>query len=298
MSDNKKVMLIVNPVSGKKKLKNKMDDVVREFADHGYDAAVYNTSGYGDAERFARTMSDGFDIVVCCGGDGTLNEVINGLMKAQKSIPVGYIPAGSTNDFATSMNIPLKYKDAISLIATGESHPHDIGRLNDMFFHYTASFGIFSKCSYATSQKLKNLLGHTAYVLQGALEAADIKVIPTKVICDGKDYSGEYIFGGITNSLCVGGVIKYKKDLPDFSDGLFEMLLVKKPSSLSELVQIFKCVQKSEFDEKYFTFAQGRDFYFEFKEDIPWTADGEYGGAHKINNIRCFPSGIKIYREK
>lgn len=295
----KKALLLVNPRSGKIVQKQLSFSFGTDFLDTDYEPFIRLTTGPKDATDVAARLSKDYDLLICRGGDGTLNETINGLMQSGVQIPIGYIPGGTTNDFAKSNGIPCDASEAIRLILEGEPHPQDIGLFGEnTYFSYTASFGLFTKASYATSQKIKNRYGYAAYLFGGAQELRHIDPIPLRVVADGVTYEGEYIFGSITNALSVGGgVLKFSKDNMKFDDGLFEMVLVKKPRNMPDLLRVFSELQKGIYDEEYITVVQGKVFLFDFLgRQIPWSVDGEFGGETGEVAIQCIHHGIQIYK--
>ena len=233
-------------------------------------------------------------MVVCCGGDGTLNNVVNGIIKAEIDIPLGYIPAGSTNDFAAGLSLPSNPEAAAEKILTGKAHPHDVGQIDgDRRFVYVSSFGAFSETSYMTSQSLKNALGHLAYVLEGTKALKSIKPIALKAEFDGEKISGNFLFGAVANSTSMGGIVRLKDPDINFSDGLFEVILIKEPKNILELQGIINCLLTYKYDPRYILFLRTSRARFEFKNPAEWSLDGErYIGKktadisilkHKIN---------------
>ncbi len=297
MEKKDKVLVIFNPKSGRLKAKGQNFDIADFFSRNGVETTVMTTSGKGDAVDFAREHCGEHDLVIARGGDGTLNEVVNGIMKSGNIRPVGYIPAGTTNDFAKTMNIPVDAKQALELILNSEPHNHDLGVMNeDIYFTYTASFGLFTRASYATPQGYKNLFGYYAYLFEGAKELTNLKPIKMKLTCDGVVYEGEYIMGAITNSLSVGGILKYEKSMPDFTDGKFEIMLVKKPPHMVTIAEMVLNAKKSKFDERYISIFQGSDIVCETEEELPWTIDGEYGGKYTKTTLRCCNNAIEVFK--
>ena len=203
----KKMLFILNPCAGTKKANRFLADILDAFNRAGYQTQVYVTAGNKDATHAVKQFAPGMDLVVCCGGDGTFNETVAGLLETGLSIPVGYIPAGSTNDFASSLKLPLHPLDAARVIIEGTPQPLDIGSFNGRYFSYVASFGAFTKASYTTPQSVKNALGHTAYVLEGIKEIASIRKMPVRLELDGEVVEDDYIFGAICNSTSVGGIL-------------------------------------------------------------------------------------------
>ena len=301
MSKNKgkKVLVIINPCSGRFTVRNQLLDIADEFTRSGYETTFFTTHKRGDATEYARNLAGQFDLIVCRGGDGTFNETVNGILQSGVDVPLGYIPSGTTNDFAHSLGIPTNAPKAIDLIRTVEPKLHDMGQINnDRFFCYTASFGVFTKCSYNTSQWSKNLFGYSAYVAAGLKELIGFKPIPMKIECDNEVYEGEYAFGAISSSLNIGGIIKYNREDIGFDDGLFELNLAQMPHSVKMWTSRAKeLLIDHTYNEDMFTLTKGSHFVIESKADkIPWTLDGEYGGAYKITEIDCRKQVIKVYR--
>ncbi len=295
----KKVLVIINPCSGRYTVRNQLLHIADEFTKAGYETTVYTTQKRGDATEYARHLADKFDLIVCRGGDGTFNETVNGILQSGIEVPLGYIPSGTTNDFAHSLGIPTNSTKAIELIRSVEPKWHDMGQMNnDRFFCYTASFGVFTKSSYNTSQKSKNLFGYSAYVAAGLKELKGFKPIPMRIECDNEVYEGEYAFGAISSSLNIGGIIKYKREDIGFDDGLFELNLAKMPHGAKMWTERAKeLLIDHTYNEDMFTLTKGSHFVIESKgENIAWTLDGEYGGAYKITEIDCRKQVIKVYR--
>lgn len=271
----KKLLLIVNPVAGKKKLKTQLLDIVGIFAKGGFSTTVMVTGRRREATEFASLGSD-YDRIVCAGGDGTLNEVVSGMLDNGITKPLGYIPCGSTNDFASSMGLPQDAKKAAEIVANGMPRPLDIGRFANRYFSYVASFGIFTAASYSTAQDIKNVLGHAAYVFEGIKDLQAIQKHHMKFIADGKEYEGDYVFGAIANSTSFGGIIKLKEELVSLNDGLFEVLLIKMPKNLADLNVIINSLTQSKFDNDRFEFFKAAKIDVISSEPTAWSLDGEY----------------------
>lgn len=283
----KNVILIVNPVSGKLKLKSALFGVLEGLSAYDVVPTVMFTKSHGHATELAlnaaRLHAEGrCAAVLCCGGDGTLNEVMTGLRKADSKMPVGYIPSGTTNDFANGLGLPLDPPEAARAIASalnrGKLLNFDVGRFGeDRYFNYIASFGAFSAPSYATSQNAKNSLGYLAYVFSGVNDFFKIK--PIRAVCtteEGRRIIADLAFGGVSNTRQVGGVVRLNKDEIDMTDGLFEVVLVTMPKDPAELSQIAMAVMQSDLHNcKLIKFFRARQVTFEMAEGTPWTLDGE-----------------------
>lgn len=299
MPRRNKVLVIINPRSGRLRVRSQLFDIASCFSENGCETTVFTTRAKGDAERYAAAMADRFDIVVCRGGDGTLNEVVNGIMRAKEKKPIGFLPAGTSNDFAHTLGIPDQGKKAVLAIVNGSPVLHDIGIFNnERCVNYTASFGLFTKSSYSTPQPAKNLLGYGAYLSVAVKELSQIKTHRLKVTCDGEVFEGDYVFGSVTNALAVGGFIHYKKEEVDFNDGIFEMVLVKKPDNIRQWYDALKGAYKGNFDDRFVTLIRGREFKFESDQAISWSLDGEYGGEHRLSTFKVIQSGIEIIRKE
>ena len=281
----RKVLLIVNPRSGKMAARSKLFDIVNTFCKNQDDVTVKITQKRLDATEFAKN-AEGYDLVVCVGGDGTLNEVINGVMQLEKRVPIGYIPAGSTNDFAETLSLNKNIKQATMEAVVGEPYKIDIGKFGERYFCYVASFGAFTKSSYQTDQSLKNTLGHFAYLLQGAGEIVDIKNYFVKITADGVDKSGDYIFGAITNTTSMGGVINLHKKNVKLDDGLFEVILIKRPAPM-EIGQTVAAILSQSFQSPCIEFFTAKTLHVDGGEKFNWSLDGEHvktNGLVKIEN--------------
>ena len=279
----KKLLLILNPCSGKKKASHALADVVNVFNRGGYDVTVYITAARGDATKVVAQRAPEFDLVVCAGGDGTFNETISGLLAGGHDTPIGYLPAGSTNDFASSLHLSKNLVEAARDIVEGTPRRLDVGRFNDRYFSYVASFGAFTRASYATSQNVKNALGHLAYILSGIKELAYIRSRRLRfTLDDGRVLEDEYIFGAISNSTSVAGILTLSEDLVDMNDGVFELLLVRKPENLLELNDCVLALTTQDYHTPMLTFTSARSVEIEAPADMDWTLDGERepGRAH------------------
>lgn len=281
----KKLFLVMNPCSGKKRANKVLAEIIDVFNRAGYEVTAYMTAARGDATRAAAERAADFDRIVCIGGDGTLNEVIAGLHEVGQQTPIGYIPAGSTNDFANSLGLPKDLLDAARLAATGEPRKLDIGSFNGRCFSYVASFGAFTRTSYATPQGMKNALGHVAYLLAGAKELTSIRSTHMRfVLADGTSFEDDYIFGAISNSTSVAGLLTLSPDLVDLNDGLFELLLIRKPHSLLELSDCVLALTTQEYHTPMLTMVSTGRVEIDCPSELDWTLDGEYaaGQAHCV----------------
>lgn len=275
----------MNPCSGKKRANKVLAEIIDVFNRADYEVTAYMTAARGDATRAAAERAADFDRIVCIGGDGTLNEVIAGLHEVGQQTPIGYIPAGSTNDFASSLGLPKDLLDAARLAATGEPRKLDIGSFNGRCFSYVASFGAFTRTSYATPQGMKNALGHVAYLLAGAKELTSIRSTHMRfVLADGTSFEDDYIFGAISNSTSVAGLLTLSPDLVDLNDGLFELLLIRKPHSLLELSDCVLALTTQEYHTPMLTMVSTGRVEIDCPSELDWTLDGEYaaGQAHCV----------------
>ena len=248
----------------------------------------------GDAARIARDYGGQFEKVVCSGGDGTFNETVSGLMELSERPLLGYIPAGTTNDFAVSMNLSTSLSKAAQQTISGEEKTIDIGRFNGRYFSYVASFGAFTGASYSTPQKIKNTIGHLAYLIEGVNDLSNIRPYHVRVETAEQTLEGDYLFGAVSNSTSLGGLLKLGKQYVDMNDGLFEVLLVKKPAKASELQKIISGLLTQQYDGKNVTLFSSNEVTFHMEETIPWSLDGEYEPGTKDVHIENIRDAIRI----
>ena len=280
----KQMLLIVNPVAGQKKAAKNLAEIIEIFNRADYEVKVYITSQDKDAEKLAEFLMQPLDLVVCCGGDGTLNATVNVMLQENRNIPIGYIPAGSTNDFANSLGLSLDVLEAANQIVNGTPKQYDIGKFKERYFSYVASFGAFTKTSYSTSQNIKNSLGHMAYVLEGIQEISKIRKWHLKLETDNEVIEDDYLFGAICNSTSVGGVLTLKPDMVDMGDGKFEVLLVRAPKNLTEVGECIAALTAQTYDCGMITFRSTGSMEITADTDMLWSLDGErMEGAEHIN---------------
>lgn len=285
----KTLLLIVNPRAGRTRSMAPMFDAVARFCEAGYLVSVRYTAYPGHAAEIAEEVGTRFDRIVCCGGDGTLNETVRGAMKLDAPPPLGYIPGGSTNDFAASLSLPSDPVLAAEQILASEGKRLDVGAFNGRPFVYVASFGAFTRASYTAPQSIKNDLGHLAYLLQGVRDLSTLRPYPATVTTEEEIFDGDFLFGAVTNSTSVGGLMKLHKDQVVLDDGLFELLLIPNPTSASELQELVRCLILQDFTGSGVVFRHVPAVTVETPEGFPWTLDGEYGsGAERveIRNLR------------
>ena len=283
---SKRLLLILNPISGKMTGKRRLADVLEAFCRADYIPTVFTTTERGNAHDLAYTHGGEADLVVCLGGDGTFNEVVCGLLDGGHTTPIGYIPCGSTNDFASSIGLKKTVPAATAAILEGTPHTYDVGQFGNRCFSYVASFGIFSRASYATPQNVKNALGHLAYVLEGIKELSHIRSWHVKFEVDGDVVEGDYIFGAVSNSTSVGGVLTLDPHTVDMNDGKLELLLVKMPRNAAELSECVVALTKKKYDTDAITFLSGSDFVVTAAPDMEWSLDGEWGSGAATIHIR------------
>ncbi|MBR0092301.1 MAG: YegS/Rv2252/BmrU family lipid kinase [Lachnospiraceae bacterium] len=277
----KKLLFIYNPHAGKERIRSHLLDVIDVFSLAGYEVIAHPTRGPGDAMETVLQCEEDISLVVCCGGDGTLDETVNGMLHAEHPVPLGYIPAGSTNDFAVSLGLPARMVPAARIAVEGRNFKCDVGVMNDALFVYTAAFGLFTGTSYRTNQRMKNILGHAAYLLQGVTELADIRSYRMRVTYDGQVIKGSFIYGMITNSVSIGGFKEITGKQVLLDDGVFEVTLIKMPNNPIELSSIITALLSRSLDSELMISFKTAHLLLESKEETAWTRDGEYGGTHK-----------------
>ena len=295
----KKLLFVYNPRAGKEMLKPRLSDVLDIFVKAGYEVTVHPTQAYRDAYYQIKEYEVGkYDLIACSGGDGTIDEVATGMMKRREMgkdvVPVGYIPAGTTNDFAKSLHIPRKPLAAADNAVKGVPFPCEIGKFNDSVFVYIAAFGIFTDVSYETDQAVKNVLGHMAYILEGAKRIFNIPSYKIKVEHDGEVIEDEFIFGMVTNSRSVGGFSNMVGKNIVFDDGLFEVTLIKTPKNPIALQEIIAALLIEQVDTKHMYTFKTKKITFDSVEEIPWTLDGEFGGEQDYVEIENVQKAMEI----
>lgn len=303
MSGLKKLLLIINPMAGKLTAQSALFQITRVFCDAGYLVTTRITSCRGEATEFAFSASvkNEYDIIVCCGGDGTLNETIDGIIKAGGKTVVGYIPAGSTNDFASSLGISTYPAEAAKeIVECKEPRALDIGLFGgERSFTYVASFGAFTATSYSVPQNVKNALGHFAYVLGGIKDAAAIRPYSMKINTGGEVLEGKYVFGAVSNSTSIGGMIRLDQSKLSFDDGKFEVLLIKQPDNAVMLSKILYGLAAADFsDKEVFEFFKTEKIHFVTDEDISWSLDGEYADGGKEVEIKTISKAFLLMHGK
>ena len=281
----RKLLLIINPVAGRNQAQADLFKMVRVFAEHDCEVTVYPTRGPQDCTRKVLADAGRFDLVVCCGGDGTLNEMVSGMMQREEPVPMGYIPLGSTNDFAASLHLPSHVEEAALRCVEGTAFHMDVGSLNDRYFNYIAAFGAFTEASYATPQQIKNALGHLAYILEGVKSLGRLQPIHVRITADGETFEEDYLFGAVTNTVSLGGVLRLDPSRVLLDDGMYELLLVKNPQNPAEAQAMLSALMLQNYDGPLVRMLRASDILFESNHEISWTIDGEFGGSFSTTHI-------------
>jgi YegS/Rv2252/BmrU family lipid kinase len=271
----KKMLFIMNPYAGTRKANRYLADILTMFNRAGYTVITHMTAGPGDGAEIARQLAPEMDVVVCCGGDGTFNEVINGVLRSGADTPIGYIPAGSTNDFAASLRLPTNVLQAARDIVEGTPRHYDVGQFGDRYFAYVASFGTFTRSSYATPQSVKNALGHTAYILESIQELSQLRKTHVRLELDDGILEDDFIFGAVSNSTSIGGILTLDPKQVDMRDGKFELLLVRAPRDLLEISECIRALQTQKYNCAMITFRSTTHVRVLDGTEIVWTLDGE-----------------------
>ena len=291
---SKKLLFVFNPKSGKGLIKNYLVDIVDTMVKADYEVTVYTTQAQGDAIQKVEKEAAKYDLVVCSGGDGTLDEVVTGMNRSEAERPIGYIPAGSTNDFANSLGIPKDMVKAAYTAVHGKEFPCDVGYFNGDTFVYVAAFGLFTEVSYQTPQHWKNILGHAAYILEGAKRLHDIPSYIMKVEHDGEVFTDKFIFGMVTNSISVGGFRGMTGEDVKLDDGVFEVTLIKSPKTPLELNEILASLTKLIDDTDLIYSFKTSELRITTEKKVAWTLDGEFGGEHEELVIKNLKQKIQI----
>lgn len=292
-----RVLLMVNPMAGRQKIRNELLYVVDTLTKAGYETIIYTTQGKDATRDLLAEKDSQFDRVICCGGDGTFNEILSATMHWDKRPILGYIPAGTTNDFAAGLKLPSDIREAAVNIVRGTPHTVDAGLFNTSYFSYVASFGAFTETSYSTPQNFKNALGHLAYILEGIKEIPAFTSYTVCVEADGQIYKDSYVFGAVSNARSVGGILKISDSLVDLNDGVFEVMMIKMPKTLMDLSAIvtsLTSLNPLKYDPSMFLFLQTKELKITFEQEMVWSLDGERVSGGKEARIACIKDAFKI----
>ena len=291
---DKKMLFIYNPMAGKEQIRNNLSDIIQVFCNAGFEITIFATQSTGDATRIVEKQGMDYNYVVCSGGDGTMNEVATGLMRLEKCPVCGYIPAGTVNDFASSLKRPRIMKDAAELITYGGIFECDMGKFNDKNFTYVAGFGAFTEVSYQTPQEWKNALGKAAYFVEALKHIADIK--PHHMVIKSGDgiYEDTFILGLVSNSVSVAGFKAYSKKNIKMDDGKFEAIFIRNPKNPIEIQQVLNSLLSKQLDAPQILYLSSRHISIESDDDVQWTLDGEDGGICSYAEIEILEQALPI----
>ncbi len=296
MIDRGRLLFIYNPNAGRGVVKTQLSGIIETFCKEGFEVTVRATLGPKDATEYIARYGKDFDRIVCCGGDGTLNETTDGIMALDKRPVCGYIPSGTVNDFAHSFELPKKMEEAAYVAATGLPYLYDIGEINGDYFDYIAAFGAFTEVAYETNQIAKNILGKLAYFFEGVKRLAAIKKYNIHVKAEDVEFEDVVLYGMVTNSFSVGGFLSLFDDNVSLNDGMLEAFFIKAPKNIIEMQSIVSALLSGDVTNEYFYYMHIRDITIECEEDISWTVDGEYGGSFKTSHIRTHNNAISFVR--
>mgnify|MGYP002857532664 CR=1 FL=1 len=291
-NSRKSLLFIYNPHSGKAQIRSNLLDIIDIFVKAGYEVTAYPTQSPGDAVSAVTHRRDGYDIIVCSGGDGTLDEVVRGMMESKEKLPIGYIPAGSTNDFARSLKISNRMLTAAKTVTDGSRFACDIGSLNGDYFVYVAAFGIFTEVTYATPQNIKNTLGHSAYVLEAIRSLPQIKPNHMRIKWEDGELEDDFLYGMVTNSISVGGFKGITGHNVFLDDGYHEVTLIKNPANPAELTDIVRAMADRGLESDNIITFKTRHITFESDTPVGWTRDGEFGGEHTTAELKVYPCAV------
>lgn len=291
----KPLMMIINPAAGKGAYKKHFADVLKIFSDAGYSPNLFFTAGAGDAAELAAENADKFELLVCVGGDGTLSEVVSGLMRSEVRPLVGYIPLGTANDVARSLGLPKKNPvKAARRIVHGVSIPFDVGRRSGGYFNYVAAFGAFTEVSYGTPQKFKRRFGEAAYLVGAAKSLRSLKSRRVRIEYDGGIIEDDFLYGSVSNSYSVAGLVDLPKDRVDLGDGEHELILLRRPKHMAQLAPLAAKVLRGNFDSEYISILHTKNAVFTFDSPESFTFDGENGGSFERIEFSTCPRAIRI----
>ena len=291
----KKMLLILNPKSGRCKGLKKLPEVIQNAQSRGYLSTVLITQQAGDAQVFAREYGGQADLVACIGGDGTFSEVVAGMIDGGHTAPLGYVPAGSTNDYAASLGLAANMETAAKDMFDGEIRTLDVGRRDDRYFAYVTAFGMPSKASYSAPQNLKNIFGHLAYILEGIVDLPSLKAEHVRIEMDGEVIEGDYLMGTISNTTSIGGILQFDPDDVLLNDGLLEVMLVSQPANLKDISGMLAAIGSKKYSEcSCVTFRKTRTLKIVSENPMPWTVDGEFVEGSCEVEISAVPAAIRV----
>ncbi len=293
---SKKMLFVYNPMAGKEQIRNKLSDIIQTFCRAGFEVTIFATMGREDATKIVAEKGRKYDYVVCSGGDGTMNEVATGLMKieSEKRPICGYIPAGTVNDFASSLKIPKIMKNAAQLVTQGSVFECDMGMFNEKYFTYVAGFGAFTEVSYQTSQELKNALGKVAYFVEGMKHITEIRPHHMKIVYDDGIIEDDFVLGLVSNSVSVAGYKAYSKKSIKMDDGLFEALFIRNPKNPIELQQVLNALLSKQLDADQMCYVSSSYIHIVSDDDVQWTLDGEDGGVYSEVEMKNLKRALPI----
>ena len=291
---NKKALIVINPYAGTRRANRYLTDIVEIANHHGFECTVYTTAASGDGTRLAREFAPKMDLVIGIGGDGTFNEVVAGVLQSGKTIDVGYIPAGSTNDFANSLHLSKNIKTAALDIFEGKTCVLDVGCFRQRYFSYVASFGAFTKASYSAPQNIKNGLGHLAYLLEGIKDLSGIHPEHLKIETPDRTIEGDFLFGAISNSTSIGGILTLNPSLVSMNDGMLEVMLIKHPADPLELGRIVYSLQSRQYDPAVVSFFSTKELTVTASPTMNWSLDGEKEPGGKIIKVRNLHHALRL----
>ena len=292
------MLFVMNPYAGTKQGVRYLADVIAIFNRADYEVLTYMTSGQGDAQRIVTEKASEVDLVVCAGGDGTFNEAVSGILSSGLDVPLGYIPCGSTNDFAASLGLPTNILKAAQEIVEGTPIRYDMGLFGSRYFSYVASFGAFTRASYATPQSVKNALGHMAYILGGISELSQIRKEKVRIELKDRVIEDEFLFGAVSNSTSMGGILTLDPKQVDMKDGKFELLLVRAPKNLAEIGECLQALQTQKYNCAMITFLSTDSLTVVANPDMPWTLDGEREDGHAHIEIRNLHQVLRLMKKE
>ncbi len=294
----KTMLFVMNPYAGMRKANRYLADILTIFNQADYRVITHMTAGPGDCAKTVAELAEKVDLIVCAGGDGTFSEAVNGLITAGVQVPLGYIPCGSTNDFANTLKLPTNVLQAAKSIAEGTPTSYDIGRFHDRYFTYVASFGVFTKASYSTPQNIKNALGHTAYLLSGIQELSQIRKTHVRIETADSVIEDDFLFGAVCNSTSVGGIFTLDPKQVDMADGKFELLLLRAPKNLLEITECIQALQKQTYNCAMLTFLSTSRLTIYADPDMPWTLDGERADGAPVIEIKNLNKAVRLMKKE
>lgn len=292
-----RVLVIINPASGRGNITEYIDEIRKNLEEKDMEVNLKITKKEYNANHIVKDNINESDLILVCGGDGTFNETISALMELNISdMSIAYIPTGTTNDLAKSLNMPEKDISITKKLLESKARRLDVGQFNEnKYFCYIAAFGVVTDVAYKTSHKAKNKYGKFAYYIRALFELIKIPTYKTKITFDEEELEGEFVYGGISNSESIAGFKWFDKEDVDLSDGKFEALFIRKPKKLSGYFRLISDFRNKDYmSNRDFVYFKANKITVTTAQKVDWTIDGEFAGNMNFANIENKNKAIEL----